>query len=388
MKKLIALMVVVVAVWAGSGYLATMIDRDANPVVPQGILVPSERAKALHAELNIMDWHADTLLWKRSLLTPVDHSQVDLPRLQAGNVSLQMFTVVSKALYKQNNELSEETWDMVTPLTIVQGWPPRTWTSLLERALFQSEKLQRAVDDANHQLRWIKSREDLEVFLLERQSNRKLVGALFGSEGAHILEGDLSNVSVMYDAGLRMMGLQHFFDNELGGSLHSAGKGGLTDFGREVIAELDRRRVIIDLAHSSEAVVADVLAITQRPVVVSHTGFKGACNTARNISDELMQQIAAKGGLIAVGYWDSAVCDASPTGIAKTIQYGIDLVGEDHVALGSDFDGSVTTPMDTSDLIQLTQALLDLGVTEAQIRKVMGDNSIAFLRANLPSVVL
>jgi microsomal dipeptidase-like Zn-dependent dipeptidase len=97
-----------------------------------------------------------------------------------------------------------------------------------------------------------------------------------------------------------------------------------------------------------------------------------------------MQEIATAGGLIGVGYWPGAICGTSPAKIAEAILYGVRLVGADHVALGSDFDGTVTTAIDTSELAAITQALLDAGATEAEINKVMGGNMLLFLQQNLP----
>ena len=124
--------------------------------------------------------------------------------------------------------------------------------------------------------------------------------------------------------------------------------------------------------------------MSSRPVVVSHTGVFGACASARNFPDELMREIAAAGGLIAIGFWDKAVCDISPAGVAAAISYAVELLGEDHVALGSDFDGGTRTSFDSSELAALTQALLDAGMSETAIRKVMGDNSVNFLQRWLP----
>ena len=120
--------------------------------------------------------------------------------------------------------------------------------------------------------------------------------------------------------------------------------------------------------------------------MLSHGGIKRICDSPRNLSDELMQRFAAKGGLLGVGYWDGAVCDASPAGIVKSIRYAIDLLGVDHVALGSDYDGAITAPFDTSELAILTGTMLRSGFTESEIRKVMGDNAKRFLLDNLPNL--
>jgi microsomal dipeptidase-like Zn-dependent dipeptidase len=97
-----------------------------------------------------------------------------------------------------------------------------------------------------------------------------------------------------------------------------------------------------------------------------------------------MVEIADRGGLIGIGYWDAAVCDISIQGIARAIAAAIDLVGEDHVALGSDFDGTVTTRIDASDLGYITEALLERGISEETVAKVMGQNQIDFFMAQLP----
>jgi len=205
-----------------------------------------------------------------------------------------------------------------------------------------------------------------------------------GAEGAHPLEGDLANIDRMYAAGYRMMGITHFFDNELAGSLHGVSKAGLTPFGRVAIDRFDELEIIIDLAHVSETAAWEILEQSTRPQVVSHTGFKGHCNTDRNFSDDLMKAIAAKGGLIAVGFWDAAVCAPTPDGIASALMYGVELVGEDHVVIGSDWDGS-TTSITASDFPLITEALLAKGVPEATIRKIMGGNSLSFLQNWLPA---
>lgn len=207
---------------------------------------------------------------------------------------------------------------------------------------------------------------------------------ILGIEGLHALDGKLDNIETLYGAGYRIMGLHHFFDNKTGGSLHGTSKGGLTPFGKEVVRQLDERSIIIDLAHSSPRVVEEILELSTRPQLISHTGVSGHYKSPRNISDDLMKKIAEKGGLIGIGYWDGAVGDISPGNIVDAIAYAVDLVGEDHVCLGSDFDGSTTTAFDTSELAVLTREMVKKGFSRERIEKVMGKNTIQFLLANLP----
>ncbi|MFK7976218.1 MAG: dipeptidase, partial [Halioglobus sp.] len=184
---------------------------------------------------------------------------------------------------------------------------------------------------------------------------------------------------------LHFVGLTHFFDNALGGSLHGTSQAGLTDFGREVVKRAAQLEMTIDIAHVAPAAVPEILALSSRPVILSHGGFKGACDTDRNLSDALMVEMAEAGGIIGVGYWDGAVCDATPLGIVRVIRYGIELLGLEHIALGSDYDGTVATPFDTAELAILTQTMLDEGFTEQEIRAVMGGNMQRFLLEQLPA---
>ncbi len=366
-------------------FMPPFLEKGRNKVVPHKPYAVSEQAQELHQQLLVADLHADSLLWQRDLSEHSSYGQLDLPRLQEGNVAIQMFTAVTKSPKGQNyNKNSKEATDNITLLALVQAWPPLTWESLLQRALYQAEKLHKLEKQNSQQLKIIGSSQSLAALLEQRQQGNQKIAGLLGIEGAHALEGKLENIKQLYDAGYRMMGLQHFFDNELGGSLHGQSGAGLTEFGREAVTEMNRMNIIIDVAHSSEQVVRDVLQLSDKPVVISHTGIKGVCNSSRNISDQLMQQIAAKGGLIGIGFWD-AVCDVSPAGIVKTIRYAIDLVGVEHVALGSDFDGSVQTPFDASELAVLTQTMLDQGFSETEIRRVMGENIRDFLLAYLPN---
>lgn len=345
----------------------------------------SKEAQQLHNNLFIADWHADSTLWDRDLAELSHIGHVDLPRLQQGKVALQVFTTVTKSPrglnYQQNQA---DAADDITSLALVQGWPISTWTSLTARALHQASKIHNLVKARPDEIMLITSQQSLQQFLARRKQQPDLLGAMLGTEGSHALDGELSNIDVLFDNGFRMMSLQHFFDNKLGGSLHGSSGAGLTDFGRQAVVRMQSLGTIVDVSHSSEQTVRDVLAINQAPLVVSHTGFKGHCDSPRNIEDALMKQIAEKGGLIAVGYWQEAACGISPQEIADAIVYGISLVGEDHIALGSDFDGSVTTAMDTSQLAHLTQALLQKGLSVSQIEKVMGANSLRFLQLQLP----
>ena len=387
MKKGIAVVVGILLGFALLFFLLApgVLERGMNRVQPADEPEVTDAARALHQTLLVGDLHTDSALWNRDLTRRSDQGHVDVPRLIEGNVALQVFTSVTKSPAGQNYEENDaDARDNITMLALVQLWPMRTWRSLAERAIYQAEKINHIAEAQPDQLQMVRNQAELARVLERRAQGEPVVGAILGTEGSHALDGDLANVDRLYDAGLRIMGLQHFFDNALGGSLHGLSGAGLSDFGREAVTAMLERNMIIDAAHSSEAVVDDVLAMTDKPLIVSHTGFSGQCDTPRNINDDTMKAIAEEGGLIGVGYWDAAVCDVSVGGIVDAIRYGIDLVGEDHVALGSDYDGSTTTPMDTSGLELLTAEMLARDFSETEIRKVMGENLARFLASELP----
>tara|TARA_R110002124_G_scaffold19440_15_gene78036 strand:+ start:3995 stop:5164 length:1170 start_codon:yes stop_codon:yes gene_type:complete len=386
MKKMLfaAVALFILTAILGRALLPGLLENSMNVVDEHAPYSISERAQGLHDSLFVVDLHSDSLLWDRDLSERSSRGQVDLPRLRQGNVAIQVFSATTKSPTGQNYESNEAGTDTITPLAIVSGWPAATWGSLYERARYQLEKLHELVAANAPDVIFVRNKRDLEKLVTARQSDADVVGAMYLIEGAHPLEGDVDNLDRLQAQGLQFVGLTHFFDNEVGGSLHGISGEGLTDFGRSVIARADQLGMTIDIAHASPQMVRDVLALTSRPVILSHGGFKGHCDSPRNLDDELMLQVAEAGGIIGVGYWDATACDYSPAGIARSIRYGIELMGLEHIALGSDYDGAVTTSLDTSELAALTQAMLDQNFTETEIRAVMGGNMLRFLRAQLP----
>ncbi len=374
------LMVVFIVLTFGPAYLENKLNR----VFEHEPYVISSQARALHSSINAADLHADTLLWNRDILKRGKRGHVDIPRLVEGGVAIQVFSTVTKVPRSLNYEANRGDSDQITAAAILQLWPIPTWNSLYERASYQAARLDKAARRSAGKLIVLRTRKDLEAVLTARANGKPVVGGLLATEGSHALDGSLDNIQNLYAQGFRMMSLQHFFDNQLGSSLHGIKQTGLTDFGREAILEMNRLGIMIDVAHSSEAVVDEVLSLSTTPLLVSHSGVRGVCDSPRNISDELLQNIAAAGGLVGIGYWDGAVCDATAAGIAKSIVYAVHLLGRDHVALGSDYDGGTQVYFDTSELAVLTQALLGAGLSEDVIRAVMGGNQIRFFRKYLP----
>ncbi len=386
MKRILkwVLAIAVLALTAFFALAPAMIEKANNKVAPSAAAITS-RALALHKTLTIADLHSDTLLWKRDPLERADRAHVDLPRLVDGNVALQIFASTTKSPKGQNYDSNTGETDNITLLAFAQLQPLRTWTSLLERSLWHAIKLGMAEDASKGSLRIIRTQADLASLLADRAAGKQVTGGMLSIEGLHNLEGKRANLDTLYKAGFRMAGFAHFFDSEVAGSMHGVKKGGLTPLGRQVFADMEAKGMIIDIAHSSHAAVAEMLALATRPVVSSHGGVQATCKVNRNLTDDEIKGVAKTGGVIGIGYWDAAICSSDPRAIAKAVKHVRDLVGIDFVGLGSDFDGSTTTPFDTAGLAHVTQTLIDAGFTDADIGKVMGGNVMRVLAQTLPT---
>lgn len=378
MKKFLLTLLGLVAILLAAFLIFAPAEFEKQTNMVDGKPLPEIRAEAqkLHDSLMIVDLHGDTLLWKRKITDSVDRGHIDLDRMEAGNVGLQVFSSVTKTPKGQNYDSNSGDTDNITLLAITQLQPMRTWFSLLERQLYHAQKLDKAVVGSGGRLASISEPEDLDRL-------DKSIGVLFSAEGLQTLEGDRANLKKLYASGMRMAGMVHFFDNELAGSMHGIEKGGLTDFGRTIVRDMESMGMIVDIAHSSHATVADILKMAKRPVVSSHGGVQAVCGVNRNLTDAEIKGVAATGGIIGLGYWDGAMCNTDPATVAKAAKHVRDLVGIEYVALGGDFDGAVTTRFDTSGIVQITQALMDAGFSEAEIRAVMGLNALRVIKAGL-----
>ena len=375
---------VATALWAAPA----LVGERLNPTLPPPPAPVPEQAAILHDSLLVVDLHADALLWDRDLLDKGDIGHVDLPRLSEGRVAVQLFTAVTQVPRGMNLEENDADSDLITPLALVQLWPPGTWRSPLARALHQADKLRRFVARSDGRLELVTTRDELTAFLRTRDGDGGTVAALLGVEGAHALEGKLANVDTLFAAGYRMLGLTHFFDTAVGGSAHGVRKGGLTAVGERVLDRMAELGMMVDLAHASDALIDDVAGRAGRPVVVSHTGVDGTCPGPRNLSDAQLLRIAGTGGVVGIGLWPEAVCGETPADWARAVRYTADLVGVEHVALGSDWDGAVPAIVDASGTEHLTAALLEEGFSSGEIRAILGENTLRVLLATLPAAPL
>ncbi len=364
---------------------AARVEARMNPVTAGPWPAPSLRALALHATLQIADLHADSLLFGRDLLRRSAVGHVDVPRMQAGNLALEVFSMPTKTPRHMNYEHNTDETDDVITLALAKRWPRATWRSLTARALHFAAQAERFAARSDGALRIIRTRGDLAAFLAERAERPSLTAAVLSIEGAHALDDDPANVDVVFDAGVRMISPTHFFDTAFGGSAHGMEQGGLTAKGREMIGRMEARGLVLDLAHASAATIDDALSMATRPVVASHTGVTGVCDNSRNLSDEHLAGIAATGGVVGIGFWDVATGGREPGWIARSIAYAVERIGPEHVGLGSDWDGAVEVPFDAAHLAILTDQLLRAGLDEASIRLVMGENVLRVLAEVLPA---
>jgi len=364
--------------------IAARAEAGMNSVTSGPWPAPSEQALALHATLRIADLHADSLLFGRDLVRRSSRGHVDIPRMQAGNVALQVFAMPTKTPRHMNYDHNTGDTDEILTLALAKRWPPATWRSLTARVLNFAAAAERFEARSAGDFRIVRTRDDLFSYLADRAENRSLTAGLLSIEGAHALDDDPANVDVVFDAGVRMISPSHFFDTAFGGSAHGIEQGGLTAKGRDMVRRMEAKGMLLDLAHASAATIDDALAMATRPVVASHTGVKGVCDNSRNLRDEHLRGIAATGGVVGIGFWDVASGGKEPEWIARSIAYAVEQIGAEHVGLGSDWDGAVEVPFDAANLVILTEQLLRVGLDEAAIRLVMGESALRVLGGVLP----
>lgn len=325
-----------------------------------------DEARAFHRSAPVTDLHADTakLMDKAGYDLATRHDRVlpgllnyaghvDLPRLREGGVAAQFFGF----------------W--------TAPYPERGCRSSVDDQL---DALDRAMRDHPDQLVWALTPEDVAA-----AQARGAVAALGGIEGGQALEGRLDSVEHFARRGVRYIGLLHFSANALG--FPAKGKGadkdrGLTDFGRDVVREMNRCGVVVDLAHINRKGFFEALALSTQPPMVTHTGVLGVHEHWRNIDDEQLRAVADKGGCIGVIFARRFLGGASIDAVVDHLQHIIAVAGEDAPALGSDFDGFVIPPVgleDVAALPNLTVALSRRGVSDRVLRKILGENPMRVL---------
>lgn len=331
----------------------------------------SHQVADLHRRVAVADGHADSLMWNRDLAVASTRGHVDFPRLKEAGVKLQCFTVVTRGL---------PLIDGFSLFARSRGWPKEARASEWARCTFQLDQLERSCR-ASGQAAVTSSREGLARNLAEGR-----LSAVVGVEGGHALEGDAGRVKALYQRGVRFMSLTHLGNNELGGTSTPAfGNRPLTAYGREVLDAMAEVGMAVDVAHASPAMLPELLRHRARPFC-SHTGVQGVTKLWRNLTDEHLKALAGRGGVVGIIFAPQFLGGWSLDDVARHLEHAVRVMGEDGVALGSDFDGMIPLPRgmrDVRDLPRLTEVLLRRSMPVRVVEKVLGENFRRFFAETL-----
>ena len=374
---------------------------------PAGSSSISDQARKLHFSSIVVDTHDDTTqrLFSKDFDLGARNAtgHIDIPRMREGGLGAIFFSI----------------W--IDGRTM---GPPA-----IQKALDQIDAVQQNVRKNSKDLAFARTADDVR-----RAHKEKKIAVLMGIEGGHMLGNDIRMVRIYSELGVRYMTLSHFYNDEWAdSSTDKPAHNGLTDYGKDIVREMNRQGIMVDISHVSDKTFYDALAVSKAPLIASHSSCRALCNHARNMTDDMIKALAAKGGVIQINYeksfidqaykdasdkWSGGVVEmmdklkkqcgdddacigeklaeqekqATAEGklphvfwerIVDHIDHAVKLVGADHVGLGSDFDGaSMPEGMDdVTHLPQITDALLKKGYSEADIRKILGENTLRVLAA-------
>src|SRR6202789_3966032 len=366
----------------------------------------SPQARELHFQSIVVDTHDDTT---QRLLDPkfdfgAIHSDgsVDIPRIRAGGLSAIFFSI----------------------------WIPGTVTgpTAVQRALDQIGAVRETVARHPNDLVLCTTADEIRH---AKAANK--IAVLIGVEGGHMINNSLANLDKFFALGVRYMTLTHTVNTDWAdASTDKPAHNGLTDFGKQVVREMNRLGMMVDISHVADKTFYDVLAVSKAPVIASHSSCRALCSAPRNMTDDMIKALAAKGGVIQINYHigflsqqfqdaskahpelgkeieaeskkrcgDNEACQLTEadkitrdyvaqgklprvewTEIIDHIDHAVKLVGADHVGLGSDFDGA-DMPYgmeDATHLPQITNALLAKGYSPADIQKILGGNTLRLMQ--------
>jgi len=330
-------------------------------------MLGSDEARAIHAEHPPIDLHADTLMWSRwtgydlhkahepPLPLAAFGGHVDLPRMREGGMSAQFFGLVSLPLADRVKGMARIVHEQIDALEAQMTKKPGALRLVRKAA---------EITDA-------------------QQAGE--IAALLGIEGAHALEGNLDNVPIFARRGVRYIGLLHFTANEAGFPAFGKGRSdaaGLTSWGLDLVQSCEDNGVLVDLAHVNKQGFLDACRVARKPPIVSHTGVLGAFEHWRNIDDAQLRAVSDKGGVVGVIFCPRYIGGDGLDPVVKHLKHIVDVVGEEHAALGSDWDGFIvpTKPLkDPRGLPLLTDAMLAAGFTRSAVGKILHDNVMRVL---------
>jgi membrane dipeptidase len=340
----------------------------------------SEEARALHRESLVIDLHVDSFLWVRLYGYDMARRHVnylpmrpfgwhaDLPRFAEGGVGAVGLGIVVNPPTVQP--------ELLLPLKML-AWSERQRGA--EALMTTLDLMHATAQRCPDQLAIVRSGAELRA--------ARAAGKLAGFaclEGAHGIAGSLEHVRTAYARGLRSIGLVHFQATEAGYPMtvpQFDGRG-LTDFGRALIAEMERLGMLVDLAHLNDAGVADALETMRRPFMISHTGCRAVYPHRRNITDAQIRAVADRGGVTGMIFARNFVAGGLWAGMERVLDHfdhALKVGGEDVVAVGSDYDGFIVPARGLEDVTampRLTAGLLARGHRPATIRKVLGENAL------------
>ena len=330
----------------------------------------------------MVDLLVGTVLFRRTLLQPLRHGHVDLPRLRAGGVRLVGMSIATRFPDLQGTLSAAQFLGLGVPL--------RALRSDIDIVRFLVGRIDGWAADSGGGFVVVRTGRDLEAVLAPGGP----VGAFVGVQGAQALEGKPSNVARLHGMGVRMLSLAHVMDNPMAGSGTGRRAAGLTPLGHRALVEMERVGVLVDLAHASSPTIRDAVAAATRPPVLSHTGFVERAGTgsrwrrysaaSRNVRVGDARLVAEAGGVVGVTYATQLLGGDSLETLVDTLRFAIDELGAPHVGLGSDMDGALRAVIDAAGVPRIADGLLAAGVSDQDVVAVMGGNALRLLRGTLP----
>lgn len=321
-----------------------------------GLLYSSlEKTKKICTGYEIFDAHCDTVQYftgekgSYDFLRKNNRAHIDLPRLKIGGVKVQIFALFIEPRFKDEGAL--------------------------KRCLHLLDAYHRTMESCPEDLVTVYNYSNL----LEVRNTEKIAAFLF-IEGGEALEKDLGILRELYYMGIRGVGLTWNSENEIAGAaMEGPGSAGLKSFGKEVVREMNRLGIIIDLAHISPRGFLDVLKQTDTPVIVSHANTAALCNHPRNLTDEQMKALRENNGVLGLSFYPPFI-DHKKADLGRLLdhfEYAACIMGADHIGIGSDFDGIdivLEELQDASFFPRLITGLRERGFKEEELRKILFDN--------------
>jgi membrane dipeptidase len=286
-------------------------------------------------------------MWNRDLTARQRRGHVDFLRLKDADVRIQCFTVVTRGY---------PVVDGMGAFAVLRGWPAAAWRGPWARCLYQVDRLHELCDRSGDAVRIAGT-----AAALERNLEEGRISAVLGVEGGQALEGRPERVAELRARGARFMSLTHLGNNELGGSSSPLmGDRPLTPLGREVLEAMVAAQMSVDLAHASHRTIAGIAEHRTARLFCSHTGVCGAARSWRNLDDAELRAIADRGGVVGIIFATVYLGGREIDDVVRHVEHALDVAGEDAVAFGSDFDGTVPLPRgmrDVTDVPKVVDAL-------------------------------